>query len=189
MLTITIAAICTIVLVAVVTRDGPGDGISVAPWLALVTGACWAIFWRPHVAVSDGGVRLVNVLRTIELPWPAIQAIDTKWALTMITAYGKFTAWAAPAPGARTAARASRADTRHLPSSTYTGEGIRPGDLPTSPSGEAAAIIRNHWEKLRDAGHLDDPRLEHERVPIHWHVRTLAAGAGLTALGLLTLRI
>ena len=50
-------------------------------------------------------MHLVNVLRTIDLPWPAIQLVDTKWALTLVTAYGKFTAWAAPAPGGMASAR------------------------------------------------------------------------------------
>ena len=78
-----------------------GDGAARRAWLALLAGSCWAVFWRPQVVVDEGGVRLVNVLRTIDLPWPSIQAVDTKWALTLITAYGRFSGWAAPAPGAR----------------------------------------------------------------------------------------
>jgi hypothetical protein len=155
------------------------------PWLALVAGTCWAVFWRPQVEVTDGGVRLVNVFRTIDVPWPAIQLVDTKWALTLQTAYGTFTAWAAPSPGARGAMRATRTDASHLPASTYAGDGIRPGDLPSSHSGAAAEMVRRHWEQLRDAGHLDDPHLERERAPVTWHVGVLLAGAGLLILGVL----
>ena len=134
---VVIAAICAATLVALFATDGL-DALPPLPWLALVAGACWAMFWRPEVAVDDGGVRLVNVLRTIDLPWPAILAIDTKWALTLITAYGRFTAWAAPAPGIHEAMRATKRDAKDLPESTFARRGHPPGDLPSSPSGEAA---------------------------------------------------
>ena len=96
------ASSAPIVLVALAWSDEPATALRAAPWLALVRGACWAAVLAPEVVVDDGGVRLVNVLRTIDLPWPSIQAVDTKWALTLITAYGRFTAWAAPAPGRAT---------------------------------------------------------------------------------------
>ena len=178
-LTIVICGICAVTAIVVAWRNGVRELVQVAPWLVLVAGACWAAFWRPHVDVSDGGVRLVNVFRTIDLPWPAITAIDTKWSLTLETAYGTFTAWAAPAPGVRGAVRATRGDGKHLPSATY-----RPGDLPSSASGEAAVLIRRQWDALRAAGHLDNPRLEHEHAPITWHVAILAAGLALVVLGI-----
>jgi hypothetical protein len=187
-LTVVVAVICAATLVALLATDGK-DALVAVPWLLLVAGACWATFWRPEVAVDDSGVRLVNVLRTIDVPWPAIHAVDTKWALTLITAYGRFTAWAAPAPGARGTLKATRHDTAHLPESTYAPEGIRPGDLPSSPSGEAALEVRRRWQELRDAGHLENPRLEHERAPIAWHLTTIIAGAVLLALGIVVILV
>jgi hypothetical protein len=185
-LCVVIGALCAIVLIGLVVSD-PATALRAAPWLFLFAGACWAIFWRPEVVVDDGGVRLVNVLRTIDLPWPSIQAVDTKFALTLVTAYGRFTAWAAPAPGARATANATVQDTRHLPASTASAEGIRPGDLPNTPSGSAALLIRRHWERLRDAGHLDDPRLEREAAAVTWHRGTLVVGAGLVVLAVIAL--
>lgn len=189
MLTIGVGLICSITAIVVLAGNGLREFLQMAPWLTLVAGICWAAFWRPHVAVSDGGVRLVNVLRTIDLPWPSIEAIDTKWSLSLVTAYGKFTAWAAPAPGVRGAFRAARTDVKRLPSSTYAGEGVRPGDLPSSASGEVAVRIRQRWEALRHAGHLNDPRLEHEAAPVTWHVPIIAVGAGLVVLGIAGLLI
>lgn len=186
-LTVAISVVCAVTLVAAVVSAGPSAVWLAGPWLALVAGSCWALFWRPHVVVEDGGVQLINVLRTIELPWPAIQAVDTKWALTLITAYGRFTAWAAPAPGGGHALRASRGDTAHLPASTYARGGIRAGDLPSSPSGQAALVIRRRWEQLRDAGYLDAARLERERATVRWHWSTIGGGAALTLLGVVTL--
>src|SRR5450756_852879 len=154
-----------------------------APGLLLVTAVVWAAYWQPAVIVSDAGVTVRNVLRTVELPWPSIQRIDTRYALTLITAYGSYAAWAAPAPGRTRSREASAADLRGLPESTYGAAGsVRPGDLPTSPSGEAAAIVRRRWEALRDAGHLDDPRLERDRPRSHLHWGTLALLAALVAL-------
>jgi hypothetical protein len=185
-LTIAIAVIGAGAFVVLLVTQ-PGGALRAAPWLALVTGACWALFWRPAVIVDDAGVHLVNPLRTIDVPWPAIQAVDTKWALVLITAYGRFTAWAAPAPGAREVARASGVETRHLPRSTISGGTIRPGDLPSSASGGAALLVRRHWEALRDAGYLDDPRLEHDRAPVTWHLGLVAAAGGLAVVAVAAL--
>jgi hypothetical protein len=186
-LTVVIAVICAVALVLVGVGESFAATVRTAPWLLLVAGACWALFWRPAVIVDEGGVHVVNPFRTIDVPWPAIQDIDTKFALALITAYGRFTAWAAPAPGAREVLRASKAETRHLPKSTVRAGGIRPGDLPSSPSGGAALTIRRHWEQLRDAGYLDDPRLEHERAPVTWAVPVLVAGAVLVVLCVVSL--
>lgn len=184
-LTVLVALASTTSLVVLSFTNG-WDAWLAAPPLALVVGACWALFWRPAVVVSDGGVRLVNVLRTIALPWPSIERVDTKWALTLFTVYGKFTAWAAPAPGAHEAVRGTKRDAHLLPDSAWTPEGSRPGDLPSTASGSAALSIRRRWDALRKAGHLDEPRLEWERPPVTWHVGMLLGGGVLvvlTALG------
>ncbi|WP_217617392.1 PH domain-containing protein, partial [Cellulomonas sp. GbtcB1] len=69
----------------------------VAP-VVLVVHWGWAAYWRPAVLVSPAGDELRNVTRTIELPWPTIQRVDTRYAHTLHTAYGDYAAWAAPAP-------------------------------------------------------------------------------------------
>jgi len=72
----------------------------------------WAAFWRPHVVVSDGGVTVVNTLRTVEVPWPAIEGVEGRYGLRLRTAYGPVTAWAAGAPAGRQRARAHDSSTR-----------------------------------------------------------------------------
>lgn len=184
-----VAVLATVSAAGIAWQYGPADGLRVLPWMALVVGSCWALLWRPHVVVDDGGVRLVNVFRTVTVPWPAIHAIDTKWSLTLITAYGRFRAWAAPAPGAVGTMRATPSEAKGLPRSTYGPEGIRPGDLPSTASGETALLVRERWEALREAGHLDDPRLEHDRVPVVWHVRVGLWGLALVLLAVVSLFI
>ena len=162
----------------------PRQGVAVLPLLALAVAVTWAVLARPSVIVSDGGVTIVNVLRTVELPWPAIQAVDTKWALTLQTAYGPYSAWAAAAPGRAVVRRATKSDVAHLPESTYGLGGIRPGDLPASQSGAAALLIRERWEALRDAGYLDQPVLERAqpRTTTHWPILALIALLAISAL-------
>jgi hypothetical protein len=181
-LTIGVAVVCGIGLVATAAADGADALVTYLPWLLLVAGLCWALFWRPCVEVSDAGVRLVNVTRTIDVPWPAIEGVETRWALTLRTAYGRFSAWAAPAPGRAVARKATLAEFRAAPRDPAD-VGVRVGDLESSDSGEAATLVRRRWDELRAAGHLDDPRLEHERVPVRWHVGTAIGGALLVALG------
>lgn len=175
-------SICAFALIREFASSPSVAGLSV-PWFGLVSLAIWVAYWRPCVSVDDSGVHLVNVLRTVDLPWPSIQRIDTKWALTLYTAYGAFTAWAAPAPGIRAAARLHAGSRPALPESAVSdGVSIRPGDLPGSPSGDAANTVRRRWEELRDAGFLDNPRLEFARPPVRWHWSVIAAG-GVLVLG------
>lgn len=180
----TAAALGVVALGLVVATDGIRGATTAAPWVALLVGLVWAAYGRPHLMIDDSGILVVNVFRSVKIPWPAVQRIDTKWALTLYTAYGKITAWAAPAPGAVATRLATPRDLRGLPESTYgPGESIRPGDLPQYPSGAAAGMVRRRWETLRDAGHLDNPRLEFQRPPVTWHWATIGVGIALVVLG------
>ncbi len=177
-----IAALAAYGLASLALTGDATDVLRYAPGVALVGAVVWAAYWLPSVEVSDAGVTLHNVLRSVELPWPSIQRIDTRYALTLVTAYGTFAAWAAPAPGRRGSKDVVEPDLRGLPESTYGAAGsVRPGDLPGTASGDAAVIVRSRWEALRDAGHLDQPRLERSRPVTRWHRGTLTVLAVLAA--------
>ncbi len=176
-------------LVTGLVADAGATWPYVAP-VVLVVLWVWAAYWRPAVLVSPAGVELRNVTRTIELPWPTIQRVDTRYALTLHTAYGDYAAWAAPAPSRARVATAGRDDVANLPGSTYgPGGSVRPGDLASSASGQAAIIVRARWEELRDAGVLDDPRLERATPRVRWHAGTLAAIVVLIAASVLTVAL
>ncbi len=115
MLAACFAGACAIALVVVLVTDGAGGLLAYAPWLLLPAAVVWAVFWNPRVVVDDSGLTLVNVLRTVRLPWPAIQDVDTRWALKLHTAYGTFGAWAAPSAGRYASRGISPNDIRHLP--------------------------------------------------------------------------
>ena len=120
----------------------------------------WAAFWTPYVEISDGGVVMRNVLRTVVLPWPAVQDVDGRYGLRLTTAYGRFTSWSATAPAGR--ARLAGIES------------------------EAATEVRRRRDEL--AAYLTDPRLERERPTVRWHWPELAAAAGLFVLALVSLQ-
>lgn len=185
-----VALIAAVSAVVVAVTAGAVDAMLTVPWLLLLVATCWAFFWRPSVIVSDAGVRLVNVTRTIDIPWPAVHDVDTRFALTLHTAYGRFGAWAAPAPGAGTALRSSmraRRTSSRDPESVIETSSM--GDIAGSASGEAATIVRRRWERLRASGFLDDPHLEFDRAPTTWHWHVAVAIAVLAALSMATLMV
>ena len=178
---IAIVALVGVVLTAVESDFG---AILRFGWpFAFVAYVAYAVFWQPSVEVSDGGVTMRNVLRSIHLPWPSIQRIDTKYALTLYTSYGHYSAWAAPAPTRYSVGSVDKSEINRLPESSYFAGTIRPGDNPASDSGSAALVVRLKWEALRDAGYLDDARLEQERPTVRWHLATIIV---LVALGTAT---
>src|SRR5690349_14645185 len=91
--------------VASAVLDGPETLLTYGGPVILFGLVGWAAFWRPHVEVSDGGVTVVNTLRTVRVPWPAIEDVDGRYGLRLRTAYGSVTAWAAGAPAGRQRAR------------------------------------------------------------------------------------
>lgn len=116
----------------------------------------WACFWQPYVEVADGGVTVANTVRTVHVPWPAIEEVHGRYGLKLETAYGPVTAWAASAPAGRQRAR--------------------------SQHSVASAVVTERLEQLRAAGHLDDPRLERPDLTTTWH-RALLASVALLLLG------
>lgn len=187
-MTIATAVLAAVGAVAALVQE-PVNGLRYLPAFGLAVVLVWALFGRPAVLVSDGGVEIRNVLRTIELPWPSIVRIDTKYALTFYTAYGVYAAWAAPAPSRTHTLHATPDDTRHLPETSYIGGDIRPGDLAGTPSGDAAAYIRRRWEQLHAAGYLDAPRLERDAPRVRWHLVPAVGVAALAALAVLGVQL
>lgn len=188
-LVIATLAVVIVCLVALLAQDDRGLTLRYGVVLATSAYLVWLLFWAPSVTVSDGGIRLRNVWRSIELPWPAIESIDTRFALTLHTSYGRFVAWAAPASGRHRVITTSRADLKNLPETSYSAGTVGLGDVPRSDSGDAAAVVRHRWEQLRDSGYLDNARLDPELAPVRWHRAHLSAFAALTALSVLAVSL
>ena len=138
--------------------DGPETLLRFGAPVALFGVLGWGAFWEPHVEVSDGGVTVANTLRTVEVPWPAIEGVDGRYGLRLDTAYGPVDAWAAAAPSGRRRARGQQS--------------------------EAAEVVTRRIEELRAAGHLEQPRLERPAPHVTWHVPLVSACLGLVIAAL-----
>jgi hypothetical protein len=126
------------------TADGFIRSVAVFGFLTV---AVYAAFWRPQLDVTDEGVVVTNVFATHTVDWGAVHLIDTKWGLTLWVTGRRISVWAAPAPGRYTTFTASRDLGEHLPESTYLAGTVRPGDLASTESGGAAAVVRRQWER------------------------------------------
>jgi hypothetical protein len=128
--------------------DGPGTVVRLGAPVVLFGVVGWAAFWEPYVEIADSGVTIANTLRTVVVPWPAIEEVEGRYGLRLRTAYGSFTAWAAQAPAGRQRARAQES--------------------------ESARLVRERLDSLRGAGHLDNPRLERPDAQVTWHRARIA---------------
>jgi hypothetical protein len=158
-------AVCGVLAVWLLVDDGLTKMLRYLPALALVALLAWQAYWRPRVEVSDGGVEIRNVWRTVHVPWPALEEVEGRLGLRLVTAYGAYQAWAVPAPRrtSRRAAVPAPEDTR-------------------APTTEAAELVRARWRLLQAAGYLDDPRLERPTARTRVHVLPLALAVVLAAL-------
>jgi hypothetical protein len=181
-LTALVAALLAGALAVVVVADGVIAALTALPALLAMLALTWVTFWQPRVEVSDAGVKLINVFTDVSVPWAEIARIDTKYALTLYTTRASYSAWGAPAPGRHSVFRASREEGSYLPESTYLSGTVRPGDLTTSDSGAAAAVVRREWERRRDSGELSQGS-EAAAKSISWpRVALIAAALTLAAL-------
>ena len=120
--------------------------------------------------------RLENPFRSVAVPWAALVQVDTRYALTLITPSRSYGAWAAPAPGIWGGRNARPEDLQGLPGSTYgPGHSVRPGDLKSTDSGQAARLVRARWQQRLESGAVDAGSAED--TPVTVTVRWLELGA------------
>jgi hypothetical protein len=168
-------AVAAFGVVATVAAAGPWALGGAAP-LLLIAFLGWLLFWMPSVVVHDAGVTLENPFRSIKVPWGALVHVDTRFALTLVTAEKSYASWAAPAPGIWGGRHARPEDLQGLPATTYgPGKSVRPGDLKTTDSGQAAMLVRARWHELVESGQLaaGDAATPAATVTVRW----LAIGA------------
>jgi hypothetical protein len=126
----------------------PVAGLRWLPVLGLVAAVVFALFWRPSVEVDDDAVTMRNVVRDIRVPWARLDAVDTRYALSLHAQGRRYAAWAAPAPGRSQALRQSRRDAEALSAlGTNLEHGLRASATPNSDSGGASLLVRTRWEQ------------------------------------------
>lgn len=158
-----------------------GHGLVLAGLITVsVVTATIPVLWHPSVQISPDALRVNNPLTTHVVPWSAIQRIDTRFAVQLVTEGKTIVLWAGVAPGRHLSFWATKDQGAHLPDSTYQGQLIGPGDLIGSESGEIAAILRRSWEDHRGSTH--DTALASQVTP--WALATVAVSilAGIAAV-------
>ncbi len=164
--------------VAAVVVSGPGSSVEYLPLIALAAFLAWAGLWRPAVRIDDDAVTITNVLSTLTVPWPALIAVETKYALTLVTPGGRYTATAAPAPG-RLATALSKRDLTRVASQAGADGRLRPGDLPNTDSGAAAYLVRTRWERLVAEERIEIGVADTTAVTRRWHWTVIAVSGAL----------
>ncbi|MGW6005984.1 hypothetical protein [Oerskovia enterophila] len=162
-LTVAVGVVGVMLCAAIWTSDGAAAGLRTLPGVALVTWAVAMLFWLPRVEVSDGGIDVHNVVRSVHVPWPAFEGAETRWSLEVSYRGGTVSAWAAP----RSSGSARWLRTRR--DGTQRGGGTAAATAETV----AAAVAERH-AALVAAGYLDARRDETPGASTRWNVRQLA---------------
>lgn len=120
----------------------------VSSWaLALALGGgSFLIFVKPRVVVFDEGITIINPLSTVTVGWSEVEAIETKFSMSIERGEEVIYAWAAPAPGRHHRRSVDPSEMRGMAHGGH--EIIRPGDDPDTLSGQAAVIARRRWQEF-----------------------------------------
>lgn len=90
--------VAVVALVSFVSEGGPTALLTTLAPVALVGALAWAVFWNPRLEVGEDGITMVNVWRTVHVPWRRFKTADTRWALSVTTTDSvTYTSWAVPA--------------------------------------------------------------------------------------------
>jgi hypothetical protein len=144
----------------------------------------WAIYWRPRVVVDGEAVELVNATRSVRIPWEAVTGVTTRFALTISTEKGRYPATGAPAPGAYGTYAANRELSRDVRERAVRPDSYRQsGELEGTDSGEASAVVLQHWDAWSRAGGRRGPA----PAVVTWHPTAIGATTAATALAVLAL--
>ncbi|MDO9589752.1 MAG: PH domain-containing protein, partial [Microcella sp.] len=98
-LTIAVAVVSVLGLIGLVVGGDFESLLRYGAWFVLLVAVTVALYWVPSVEVLEHEVVVRNPLSTWHVPWPDIERIDTKWALTLYTRTIRIEAWAAPSSG------------------------------------------------------------------------------------------
>jgi hypothetical protein len=154
-------------------RGRLGQALLSLLWLVAASAVLAALFWRPAVIVDDEGAELHNVLRDVRVPWAALEAVETRYALTLVSAGRRYASWAGVSGGRPPRRRASEVG---LPGEAEEGPASR--HLRTA-SGATAFMVEQRWQAWRQA----TPRPgEVPAVVVRWRPHLIGAGAAAAVL-------
>ena len=134
----------------------PAAGLAV--WVAVV------VFARPCLRLDDAGLSIVNVLRTTDAPWSAVDDVTTRHEVVVTLKGGaRIRCWGAPTTARSRPAAAPSADDRDR---NLTG---RVG------GSSAHRVIDDVWSR-----HADDTAAG--EISRTWHVASIVVGVAVTVV-------
>lgn len=153
---------------------GKGEGfLKVAAISVAIALASHVLFLRPKIVFFDEGITITNMLSEITVGWHQVEAVETRYCMSIQVDDKIIYAVAAPAPGRYHSRTVHESELRGI--SVPTTESLRPGDSPRSHSGVAAHFARTRMNDF----------FKRELEPTITYTTTAKPWAALTALGLL----
>lgn len=177
-LAVVVGLVAVVALVTFVAEEGPTALLTTLAPVALVGALAWAVLWNPRVELREEGITIVNVWRTVRVPWRRFKHADTQWALAVTTTEDvTYSAWAVPA--------GSGFGARLVPNRRQQGEWA-PAQRKLGSSGTAEAAAMAIAERVREG--IDRER-SGAAVTVVANTRELAMVGGLALLTLLSVTL
>ncbi len=189
-------AVGAVALVAGLTLLVPSLLTSPRSWplisgITLTLVLVWLFVVRPCAVIHDEGLRLVNPLRVVDVTWPTITEVRSRWTLVVVAGGTSYTAWGVPAdPGRPKYGRSllTVPANRVAKASGLTGTGatVTDDDAPKKPKVEAQVVAaeveaRVAADRRRKDGRT--PRIAHQTWdPVS--VGLLAAALAFAVIGI-----
>lgn len=143
-------------LVAAVSAFLVGDALVRGDWelvlrsvgiVALVLWGIWVLLVRPSIRVDEGAITVVNVLRTVRVPWTEVAHIGMRFQIVLETRSGdEVRCWGGPTlPRPKPARRGERAV---MPSAREVDVLRDAQDRHREDSTSAGAVVTRGWDVL-----------------------------------------
>jgi hypothetical protein len=154
-----------------------GDALLVAGIGGLIAYGFYLVLHRPRVEIGDEGIDIINPVWSYAIGWSDVQAIETRYTMSIQIADEIIYAWAAPAPGRYHSRKVHPSDIRGMDLADT--KSIRFGESPRSDSGVAAHLARTRWKNFPDASR------EFRKVLNHRGLFIIALCTAISAIGLI----
>lgn len=177
--------------VSFLVDGGPGELLRLGAHPLAVAVLAWVVLWRPHVVLDRDAVTLVNVLRSVRVPYAAVRSVGSRWGLRVETAHGRWDAWAVPARSAPARlGRAARVGLRQA--GGWSARGGAADDAPGTVAWDAptvAALLEE--QRARVVAHPAADRADAaDARPTRWtNVPEAVAAAGALAVSALAVAL
>lgn len=170
--------------------DDARDGLDAVLWPVAVILVTWAVLIRPCVRLVESGVELRNIVRDVVVTWPALDLVESRWALTVVTEDGQeFKSFAITAQRPKRGNSAtSGVDGRIRVFGSMTH--ADPNDLAHRP-GSAGAVARRirgileQYETGTREGHVEELETRADVRPAYLGIAAVAAALVCILLALL----